>query len=678
MKLPTARDYQEALQYPNDHFADPELRSAQAERDRMGLPRAISGNFASVFKVRTPTGTRYAVRCFVRYAEDQQQRYDAIAAFLAGVDASWKVDFHFLEQGIRIRGQWFPILKMHWVDARPLSRYIAENLYDPVALTALANQFRHVVADLQARGAAHGDLQHGNVMVTENGIVKLIDYDGMYVPALAGRVGHEIGHRNYQHPERSEIDFGPSVDNFSAWVIYVSLLAIAVEPSLWPRLDAGEEKLLFSREDYIDPELGPGVRALNVSTNGQLGQLTEVIKANVACSPSTVSVLHELTVPVSDRTQPDGATCVESQVPTHPEWMESHTPTQPAIRFPSLGRLKGITCALIAAVIVLSALGVAGLAPLSLAGGVDVGLLAALGASLIVAFLRLPVVAERRRYKQEYGIARKRHNQDQRQLELVEKKLIRIADDDKSMRAAHERAAGKRAQERQAELQRLQQKTQQRLAAIAKRRNDIIAVRAHELGEALRAVQQSAFRNAMAAYRISGSGVPGVGPALSAGLAARGIVTAGDFAGTGGLVQVRGIGPAKAAALEAWRLSVANRVSRKIPTSLNPSEQQRIEARHSARLQSLEAEDRQTRAAGDREVTTVTVRQHAEEATAVREAEAALVPIASRRQEGVLERRRIEAALNESELALAQADQALKPYRNIRFSGFLLSVTRGT
>src|SRR2546430_4647189 len=53
---------------------------------------------------------------------------------------------------------------------------------------------------------AHGDLQHGNILV-RGGSIQLVDYDGMWVPALKGRHATEIGHRAYQHPERSEQDY---------------------------------------------------------------------------------------------------------------------------------------------------------------------------------------------------------------------------------------------------------------------------------------------------------------------------------------------------------------------------------------------------------------------------------------------------------------------------------------
>ena len=43
-----------------------------------------------------------------------------------------------------------------------------------------------MTADLERHGIAHGDLQHGNLLVAADGTFRLVDYDGMYVPALRG------------------------------------------------------------------------------------------------------------------------------------------------------------------------------------------------------------------------------------------------------------------------------------------------------------------------------------------------------------------------------------------------------------------------------------------------------------------------------------------------------------
>src|SRR5204863_3447178 len=97
---------------------------------------------------------------------------------------------------------------------------------------------------LRKNNIAHGDLQHGNVLIAR-GDFKLIDYDGMFVPALAGRASHEVGHRNYQHPGRTESDFGIQLDNFSGWMIYLTLVALSIEPGLWSRFGQGDEHILF-------------------------------------------------------------------------------------------------------------------------------------------------------------------------------------------------------------------------------------------------------------------------------------------------------------------------------------------------------------------------------------------------------------------------------------------------
>ena len=50
MNWPTPQDYREAVQAPGLAFADPDLRAARAETDRLGLPRPVTGGFASVYK----------------------------------------------------------------------------------------------------------------------------------------------------------------------------------------------------------------------------------------------------------------------------------------------------------------------------------------------------------------------------------------------------------------------------------------------------------------------------------------------------------------------------------------------------------------------------------------------------------------------------------------------------
>lgn len=252
MGWPTPQEYNEAIQNPRSAFADAELQGGQPVLTPLGLPRPITGAFASVYQLVCANQRTYAVRCFLREFGDQQERYAAISAHLANKRLPYMTNFTYLAQGIRVSGRWYPILKMEWLEGDALQVYIERNLDNPPALLNLAEQWVMMTKQLRAAEIGHGDLQHGNVIVS-GGQLRLIDYDGMYVPALSGRQSHEIGHRNYQHPLRSEREFGPHVDHFSTWVVYTSLAALTVQPELWRAHGGGDECLLFRREDFEQP-----------------------------------------------------------------------------------------------------------------------------------------------------------------------------------------------------------------------------------------------------------------------------------------------------------------------------------------------------------------------------------------------------------------------------------------
>lgn len=251
MSWPTPQEYNEAVQNPRLCFADPELQAGTAEVTALGLPRPITGNFASVYRVRCP-GQDWAVRCFWREYADLQERYHAISRHLQTAQLPYTVPFQYLPQGIRVRGGWYPALRMQWVEGALLHEYVAARLQDPSSLRHLSRQWLAMSRALERGNIAHGDLQHGNVIVLDDAL-KLVDYDGMYVPALAGRASHELGHPNYQHPARTGTDFGPATDRFSTWVVYLSLLAVGREPNLWSELNGGDECLLLRRQDFLDP-----------------------------------------------------------------------------------------------------------------------------------------------------------------------------------------------------------------------------------------------------------------------------------------------------------------------------------------------------------------------------------------------------------------------------------------
>lgn len=271
----------QALQQPDLCFSDPELAASEVARNPLGLPHAVSGNFATVFRLTDPAGGEHAVRCFVRCPPDVGERYTALGRHLTDIDAPWKVPFDYQHRGVRIERHWYPLIRTPWVEGTSLAGWIAEHLWDSHALAGLAVRFARLVEDLRACRVAHGDLQHGNILVGADGELRLIDYDGMWVPGLAKAPSGELGHRNYQHPGRSATDWGPHLDHFASWVIYTSLLSLSVDPLLWGRLDAGDECLLFRSQDFADPIRSAAFACLESRPDSTLAELAAALRAFV-------------------------------------------------------------------------------------------------------------------------------------------------------------------------------------------------------------------------------------------------------------------------------------------------------------------------------------------------------------------------------------------------------------
>ncbi|MFP4227607.1 MAG: hypothetical protein ACLFTE_02130 [Salinivenus sp.] len=253
---PTPSQYQEALQVPAAAFSDPELQTATPRTNTLGLPQPITGAFAAVFPVTTDAGTPIATKCFLKEQPRQQARYEAIAAHLAESELEALVGFDYQPEGVHVNGTAYPLLKMEWAEGMALNRFVAAHLDEPRRLSRLADAWADLMMQLEDEALAHGDLQHGNVLVqAADGelCLRLVDYDTMYVPALQGWTSAEVGHRNYQHPDRTDADFGPGLDRFSGLVIYTALRACAHQPGLWDRFDTGEN-LLFRDADFYAPD----------------------------------------------------------------------------------------------------------------------------------------------------------------------------------------------------------------------------------------------------------------------------------------------------------------------------------------------------------------------------------------------------------------------------------------
>lgn len=254
MVLPRGDEYLTAIQNPRTAFSDTVLKICTPETDQFGIPKPYSGGFTTTFHL-TNHSQEWATRCFTRSIPDIQQRYAAIGRFLQKKPNDFFVEATCLSQGIRVGTQWHPIIKMEWLNGDTLNSYIDKNISNPSHINKIITEFLSLVNGLERLGVAHGDLQHGNIVV-KNGKLRLIDYDGIFLPELAHLKVNEIGHLNYQHPKRDVKFYNASIDRFASIVIFLGLQAIFSSPSLWRKYD-NSENILFRADDFVNVETSP-------------------------------------------------------------------------------------------------------------------------------------------------------------------------------------------------------------------------------------------------------------------------------------------------------------------------------------------------------------------------------------------------------------------------------------
>lgn len=639
---PTGGQYQEALQNPSICFKDPVLVAGKPTLDTLGLPKPISGNFASVFTINGSDGKRWAVKCFTRYVADQEIRYQRISKALSGISKPWRVLFDYVPEGILCRGRWYPILKMEWIEAKGLIPFIEAHVWQSSDIVELAAQFARMVGDLSELGIAHGDLQHGNLLVTATGELKLIDYDGMYVPGLDRLGASETGHANYQSPMRSIRSWGPDLDHFSVWVIYSSLVALAIDPVLWTLLrNEGDEALLFRKDDFVTPTSSRALVLLSQCTDDGLKALSGTLASFWMNDLGNIPALDTKRGPVLSNQASSterrslgtdamaaelalaeaiaewrasigtASTGAAADAANDPSWILDHTPPMEAIVFQPANRiLRILSGTVVLALVALAILGGMAILPRRDAG--------AGAATLVVIFLISSVVlfhqTDEARAKRE---SRMRYRERHAMVSAAERSASK-AEKDRRAVDQRERQAFEGINKRACKLRESEQRKSRaedarfaaQLSRISAEMQSLQSAENAEIGNELRALQDQHLMTQLANASVGAAGIQGIGEALTRALAVNGVTTAADFTGiaygagsevfinlrNGGRVHPSGIGEVKANALEAWRREVEARARRSQPSSLPLGHVQAIRVKYARRRQLLTQEEHSARA----------------------------------------------------------------------------------
>lgn len=280
-KLPKCSEYVENIEAPQLIKA-PCLQGGRVLKRNDTVIR-YAGGFCVVFPFQTVNG-KYAVRCWHAQVDNAQERTRCIAEELQKVQSPYFVGFDYVQEGIATSLGIQPIVVMDWVDAVPLKEYIRQHITDGKRMFSLAESFLQMVKDLHRHHISHGDLQHGNILVSDTGRLVLVDYDSMYVPALEGFSDDIKGLDGYQHPaRRSNRYLSPKADYFSELVIYTSLRALAKKPQLWEELGIkGTETLLFTAKD-INSRGASSIFHL-LDQDEELAPMSAALKSSLECS----------------------------------------------------------------------------------------------------------------------------------------------------------------------------------------------------------------------------------------------------------------------------------------------------------------------------------------------------------------------------------------------------------
>jgi predicted Ser/Thr protein kinase len=285
-RWPQRDEYQHAVANPSVFLKDQNLKRMQPERRAsiggVSLPLARPGQFGAVYRFEGG-GKARAVKVFTSEQQDRELRYRLIHEHLQEIKRlPFLVGFEFQEQGILVNGEWFPVLTMDWAAGERLDEYIERRvLNDPVARAKLCVAWVELVSALRGQGMAHGDLQHGNVLVQPDGRLTLVDYDGMYVRSMARLrlPAPESGLPGYQHClRRTRRDyFDGRLDDFSALVILLTIAGATT--GLWKRFPPDLDGLLFKEADFQQPDRSALFTEFTRSADGAVNKLAVILRS---------------------------------------------------------------------------------------------------------------------------------------------------------------------------------------------------------------------------------------------------------------------------------------------------------------------------------------------------------------------------------------------------------------
>lgn len=242
-----------------------------------------SGGYTTVFPFHRKNAKKVAVRCWIADIGNAKKRSQEISTYLSALNSPYFCAFQYLEDALLINGIVYPIVLMDWVEGKTLKDFVNDNIHsNPTAINKVKENFKDMVSYFHIQNIAHGDLQHGNILVNPDCSLTIIDYDSMYIEPLRNMSDAIKGLPGYQHPSRYNNKYiNPKLDYFSELVIYLSLQVFEKEPNLWEKYYDTED-LLFSKDDFANSNQSILIQRLLKSSDQTIIDLTNKLKEQLA------------------------------------------------------------------------------------------------------------------------------------------------------------------------------------------------------------------------------------------------------------------------------------------------------------------------------------------------------------------------------------------------------------
>jgi formylglycine-generating enzyme required for sulfatase activity len=266
MKYRNISEYKEAILNAEANFS--KLSNLRPVLDDNGTPIMIKGEVSVIFKM-TDGEKNYAAKCFLTEQEGREDAYKQTCEYLDLVRLSYMVHTEYLENEMCVNTNHpenpkYPVVVMDWVEGMSLTQYMKVIRDDETKRIQLANEFRETMLSLLHEDFTHGDLNPENIMVTDKGQLKLVDYDDMLFPTMRSKETHKLGTSLYSDMY---------VDDYACVFLMLVMMVNSFSPTDFDAFTSTDVKgVLRHVSSYLEhPQVAPYISAfLLVASTGRL------------------------------------------------------------------------------------------------------------------------------------------------------------------------------------------------------------------------------------------------------------------------------------------------------------------------------------------------------------------------------------------------------------------------